>query len=160
MIPMEHRTHGAPSSVAPPLPIRSEGPGESAALGQRPDTAGGAVFNTMAGQHWDVLYRTALRLTGCPQEAEDLVQETYRPAQRSLHTYRPGTPHGDEPAQRLRAGDIVTFPASSRGTAPHRPCMRSSGRPRPRRNSAGGYAAVFTAPRETPRGPVHPIETM
>ncbi len=88
---MERRAHGATPPVVPSGPIKREGPGESAALGQRPDAAGEAVFTTMAAQHWDVLYRTALRLTGCPQDAEDLMQETYRRAQRSAHTYRPGT---------------------------------------------------------------------
>jgi hypothetical protein len=82
---MEHRTHGAPS----PVPIRRKGSGKSAALGPRLDVAAAAVFNNTAAQQWDVLYRTALRLTGCPQEAEDLVQETYRRARRSLHTCRP-----------------------------------------------------------------------
>ena len=45
----------------------------------------------MVTAHLDALYRTALRLTGRPQDAEDLVQETYLRAWRSLHTYRPGT---------------------------------------------------------------------
>ncbi|HYM70918.1 MAG TPA: sigma-70 family RNA polymerase sigma factor [bacterium] len=45
----------------------------------------------MVTSHLDPLYRTALRLTGRPQDAEDLVQETYLRAWRSLHTYRPGT---------------------------------------------------------------------
>ncbi len=88
---MERRTHGAPSPVAPPVPIRREGSGKSAALGPRLDAAEAVVFNNMAAQHRDVLYRTALRLTGRPQDAEALVQETYRRARRSLHTYRPGT---------------------------------------------------------------------
>src|ERR1700730_5139059 len=39
----------------------------------------------------DSLYRTALRLTNNPQEAEDLVQETMLKAFRFAHTYQPGT---------------------------------------------------------------------
>jgi RNA polymerase sigma-70 factor (ECF subfamily) len=39
----------------------------------------------------DSLYRTALRMTNNPQEAEDLVQETMLKAFRFSHTYRPGT---------------------------------------------------------------------
>ena len=39
----------------------------------------------------DSLYRTALRLTNNPQEAEDLVQETMLKAFRFVHTYQPGT---------------------------------------------------------------------
>src|SRR5579871_1546547 len=39
----------------------------------------------------DSLYRTALRMTTNPQEAEDLVQETMLKAVRFAHTYQPGT---------------------------------------------------------------------
>ncbi|HEY4383241.1 MAG TPA: sigma factor, partial [Ktedonobacteraceae bacterium] len=39
----------------------------------------------------DSLYRTALRLTNNPQEAEDLVQETMLKAFRFAHTYQAGT---------------------------------------------------------------------
>ncbi|MBA2283922.1 MAG: sigma-70 family RNA polymerase sigma factor [Ktedonobacteraceae bacterium] len=39
----------------------------------------------------DSLYRTALRLTNNPQEAEDLVQETMLKAFRFSSTYQPGT---------------------------------------------------------------------
>lgn len=41
--------------------------------------------------HIDSLYRTALRMTNHPQEAEDLVQETMLKAFRFAHTYHPGT---------------------------------------------------------------------
>lgn len=50
-----------------------------------------ALFEEMVTSHLDALYRTALRLTSRPQDAEDLVQETYLRAWRSLQTYRPGT---------------------------------------------------------------------
>ena len=39
----------------------------------------------------DSLYRTALRMSSNPQEAEDLVQETMLKAFRFAHTYQPGT---------------------------------------------------------------------
>lgn len=72
---MEHRAHGAVPPVVP------EGPDESTTPGEGPHTVG-EVVSTTAARHRDVLYRTALRLTGCPHDAEDLVQETYRRARR------------------------------------------------------------------------------
>ena len=41
--------------------------------------------------HVDALYRTAVRMTGNPMDAEDLVQETYLRAFRSLSQFRAGT---------------------------------------------------------------------
>ena len=42
-------------------------------------------------QHLDALYRTALRMTRNPQDAEDLVQETMLRAFRFLDRFEPGT---------------------------------------------------------------------
>src|ERR1700736_5367129 len=39
----------------------------------------------------DSLYRTALRLTRAPADAEDLVQDTYLKAFRAADSFRPGT---------------------------------------------------------------------
>jgi RNA polymerase sigma-70 factor, ECF subfamily len=39
----------------------------------------------------DSLYRTALRMTGNPADAEDLVQDTYLRAFRSIGQFKPGT---------------------------------------------------------------------
>jgi RNA polymerase sigma-70 factor (ECF subfamily) len=50
-----------------------------------------AGFEEEALQHAEHLYRIALRLTGSPPAAEDLVQETYLRAFRAWRSYRSGT---------------------------------------------------------------------
>jgi RNA polymerase sigma-70 factor (ECF subfamily) len=50
-----------------------------------------AVFEQEAMQHLDALYRTGLRMTRNPQDAEDLVQETYLRAFRFFDKFEPGT---------------------------------------------------------------------
>ena len=50
-----------------------------------------AVFEAEMNPHLDALYRNALRLTGNPNDAEDLVQDTYLRAYRFFHQYQPGT---------------------------------------------------------------------
>jgi RNA polymerase sigma-70 factor, ECF subfamily len=55
-----------------------------------PSTAG-RQFNAEALPHLDALYRTALRLTGDPSQAEDLVQDTMLKAYRAWRQYQPGT---------------------------------------------------------------------
>ena len=42
-------------------------------------------------KHLDALYRTALRMARHPQDAEDLVQDTYLRAFRFIATFKPGT---------------------------------------------------------------------
>lgn len=51
----------------------------------------GDAFFDEAMTHVDALYRTALRLTRNPSDAEDLVQETYLKAHRFRESYTPGT---------------------------------------------------------------------
>lgn len=48
-------------------------------------------FEAEALPHLDSLYRMALRLTGEPARAEDLVQETMLKAYRAWRQYKPGT---------------------------------------------------------------------
>lgn len=48
-------------------------------------------FEDLAMPHMNDLYRTARRILGNPIEAEDVVQETYLQAWKSLHRFTPGT---------------------------------------------------------------------
>jgi len=50
-----------------------------------------AAFADEALPHLDLLYRVALRLTGNPAAAEDLVQDTMLKAIRGWHSFRPGS---------------------------------------------------------------------
>ncbi len=56
-----------------------------------PPPAEDAQFAQEALLHLDSLYGTALRLTRRPQDAEDLVQDTYLKAFRSAHQFERGT---------------------------------------------------------------------
>ena len=55
------------------------------------EAAGTATFEAEALAYLDSLYRTALRLTRVPADAEDLVQETYLKAFRAADRFEPGT---------------------------------------------------------------------
>jgi RNA polymerase sigma-70 factor (ECF subfamily) len=48
-------------------------------------------FEAIALEHFDALYNTAVRLTRNPDEAQDLVQETYFKAYRFFHRFELGT---------------------------------------------------------------------
>lgn len=50
-----------------------------------------ASFEAEALPHLDAVHRFALRLTGSPADAEDLVQETFLRAYRAWDQYTPGT---------------------------------------------------------------------
>jgi RNA polymerase sigma-70 factor (ECF subfamily) len=50
-----------------------------------------ALFEAEMNPHLDALYRNALRLTGNPNDAEDLLQDTYLRAYRFFYQYQPGT---------------------------------------------------------------------
>jgi len=111
---MEHLERRAATPVAPPPPMQLGASEKPTTFGRGPDAAEVTLFNEMATQHLDALYRTALRLTGRPQDAEDLVQETYLRAWRSLHTYRPGTNPKAWLFRILHNAHIDRFRASSR----------------------------------------------
>ena len=71
------------------------GPGDAAADVVRPGQAGARegeeTFTADALSYVDSLYGTALRLTRRPQDAEDLVQETYLKAFRASRQFERGT---------------------------------------------------------------------
>lgn len=50
-----------------------------------------ARFEALAMPHLDALYRTALGLVGKPEDAEEVVQETFLRAYRTFDNFRPGT---------------------------------------------------------------------
>ncbi len=59
--------------------------------GERASTDVGSGFEAEALASIDALYRTALRLTHRPADAEDLVQDTYLRAFRAAGRFEPGT---------------------------------------------------------------------
>ncbi|HVH08196.1 MAG TPA: sigma factor [Gemmatimonadales bacterium] len=73
-----------PAPPAPPPPSTSTPSAEA-------DKDKRASFEREALVHLDSLYRVALRLTGNPAEADDLVQETMLKAYRAWHQFERGT---------------------------------------------------------------------
>ncbi|MGC4085601.1 MAG: sigma-70 family RNA polymerase sigma factor [Vicinamibacterales bacterium] len=64
-------------------PARTTSPGA--------DSDARASFEAEALEYVDSLYRTALRLTRVPADADDLVQDTYLKAFRAADSFEPGT---------------------------------------------------------------------
>lgn len=56
-----------------------------------PETDQTQAIKDEAISYIDSLYRTALRMTGNPSDAEDLVQDTYLRAFRAINQFKPGT---------------------------------------------------------------------
>jgi RNA polymerase sigma-70 factor, ECF subfamily len=71
----------------PPVPPAPPAPPSGASA----DAEKRASFEREALVHLDSLYRVALRLTGNPAEADDLVQETMLKAYRAWHQFERGT---------------------------------------------------------------------
>ncbi|WP_328701925.1 sigma-70 family RNA polymerase sigma factor [Aestuariimicrobium ganziense] len=49
------------------------------------------TWEELVREHSDMVYRVALRLTGNPHDAEDLTQDVFVRAFRSIHDFEPGT---------------------------------------------------------------------
>lgn len=49
------------------------------------------TWEELVEQHSDMVYRVALRLTGNPHDAEDLTQDVFVRAFKSIHDFEPGT---------------------------------------------------------------------
>src|SRR5947207_14215353 len=74
-----------PPPSTPPTPPPTPAPTPAADADKR------ASFEREALVHLDSLYRVALRLTGNPAEADDLVQETMLKAYRAWHQFEKRT---------------------------------------------------------------------
>jgi len=77
---------GLPDRERPAGPT-PDGPSPAAQSDGAPDD----TFEQEALSYIDALYRSAVRMTRDPDDAEDLVQETYIRALRFKHQFRPGT---------------------------------------------------------------------
>ncbi|HLG61902.1 MAG TPA: sigma-70 family RNA polymerase sigma factor [Ktedonosporobacter sp.] len=90
---MSEQPHFENRSVSPSISEELESQHSESENTSTPTTSGAPPEDFEAGvlAQLDSLYRTALRMTNNPQEAEDLVQETMLKAFRFAHTYQPGT---------------------------------------------------------------------
>ncbi|RWA20770.1 RNA polymerase sigma factor SigE [Mycolicibacterium brumae] len=72
----------------------SDQPSGTAVFDATGDKAAMPSWDELVRQHADRVYRLAYRLSGNPQDAEDLTQETFIRVFRSLQNYQPGTFEG------------------------------------------------------------------
>jgi RNA polymerase sigma-70 factor (ECF subfamily) len=72
-----------------PLPVMTQSPEVDQAEESVEERT--ARFERDAMQYLDQLYSAAMRMTRNPQDAEDLVQETYAKAFAAFHQFKPGT---------------------------------------------------------------------
>lgn len=83
----------APTTGIDPLESRREPTGkrfDQSPRGVESVNETGARVRLLADRYAGALYRAARRLTGCHEEAEDLVQETFTRPWRARATFRPG----------------------------------------------------------------------
>ena len=64
------------------------------------------LFETLMRSHQDQLYRVAYRMTGNPDDAEDLVQEALMEAFQSFRRFQPGT-HFDRWVYRIGSPHLM-----------------------------------------------------
>lgn len=84
------------------------------ALGDRLLDSNNSAFEQIVADHLRVVYRTAVRLAGRPQDAEDLAQDTFLRAWRSRHTFRPETDAKAWLLRILRNASVDRFRAGRR----------------------------------------------
>ena len=84
------------------------------ALGDRQLDSNNSAFEQIVADHLRVVYRTAVRLVGRPQDAEDLAQDTFLRAWRSRHTFRPETDAKAWLLRILRNASVDRFRAGRR----------------------------------------------
>ena len=69
--------------------MKRDGPLSDEELAKRAAEGSEAHFNALVDRYTPLLYRTALGITGVPQEAEEIVQETFIKLFRNLHRFSP-----------------------------------------------------------------------
>jgi RNA polymerase sigma-70 factor, ECF subfamily len=89
------RTSGGPSYASLPVGLAAmthdTGTPDLPPVEAETDEERSARFERDAMQYLDQLYSAAMRMTRNPQDAEDLVQETFAKAFAAFHQFKPGT---------------------------------------------------------------------